>query len=99
MFVFILIRTNRPIVYSCSWPAYQVGTATPPNYQVLTNHLLSTNLPHSYRFSIMFFVFIKKRIAKYCNLWRNYDDIQDSYDSFHSISDWFASQQSNLSCK
>lgn len=49
-----LNKTNRPMVYSCSWPAYQEGTIQ-PNYE---------------------------KIAKYCNLWRNYDDIQDSFDRF-----------------
>jgi len=25
------------------------------------------------------------KIAKYCNIWRNYGDIDDSWDSVHSI--------------
>ena len=49
-----LNKTNRPMVYSCSWPAYQEPTMH-PNYE---------------------------KIAEYCNLWRNYDDIQDSFDRF-----------------
>ena len=47
-----LNATGRPIVYSCSWPAYQIGQN--PNY---------------------------KAIAENCNLWRNWDDIDDSWDS------------------
>lgn len=31
-----------------------------------------------------------------CNLWRNFDDIQDSWDSVLSISDWFHSNQDSL---
>ena len=60
-----LNQTNRPMVYSCSWPAYQVGSNIQPNYTL---------------------------IAKYCNLWRNYDDIDDTFDSVYSITEWFASQ-------
>ena len=47
-----LNATGRPILYSCSWPAYLVGSKTIP-----TNYTL---------------------IGIYCNLWRNYDDIQVS---------------------
>jgi hypothetical protein len=56
-----LNKTNRPMVYSCSWPAYQVDAKIQPNYL---------------------------RIAKYCNLWRNYDDIDDSFSSVNGIVDW-----------
>jgi alpha-N-acetylgalactosaminidase len=49
-----LNATGRPIVYSCSWPAYLKD----PDYAT---------------------------ISKTCNLWRNYDDIQDSLDSVLSI--------------
>ena len=65
-----LNQTNRPMVYSCSWPAYQVFAKIDPNYEL---------------------------IAKYCNLWRNYDDIDDTFDSVYTITEWFASQQDNLS--
>jgi alpha-N-acetylgalactosaminidase len=37
------------------------------------------------------------RIAEYCNLWRNYDDIDDSFDSVSSITEWYVSQQDILS--
>lgn len=65
-----LNETDRPMVYSCSWPAYQVFSKMDPNYQL---------------------------IAKYCNLWRNYDDIDDSFDSVYTITKWYASQQETLS--
>ncbi|KAK4884300.1 hypothetical protein RN001_000571 [Aquatica leii] len=32
-------------------------------------------------------------LAKVCNLWRNYADIQDSYSSMTTIADWFAQNQ------
>ena len=47
-FGFYLNNTKRPILYSCSWPAYTSG-------HIKTDY---------------------KLIAKYCNIWRNYDDIQ-----------------------
>ena len=64
-----LNATGRPMVYSCSWPAYQEGTTIHPNYT---------------------------KIAEYCNLWRNWDDIQDSYASLNSIIGWFDGKQSEL---
>lgn len=53
----VLNGTGRPILYSCSWPAY-----THPNMPL--------------QFDLM---------GEYCNLWRNYDDIWDSYSSITSI--------------
>uniref|UniRef100_A0A8C3BBV4 Alpha-galactosidase n=1 Tax=Cairina moschata TaxID=8855 RepID=A0A8C3BBV4_CAIMO len=64
-----LNATGRPIVYSCSWPAYQGGLPPKVNYTLL---------------------------ATICNLWRNYDDIQDSWDSVLSIVDWFFANQDML---
>ena len=59
-------RAVRPILYSCSWPAYQVDEGTQPDY---------------------------KSIAHSCNLWRNYDDIMDSWQSVLSIIDFYAKNQ------
>lgn len=36
-------------------------------------------------------------IAKYCNLWRNYLDIDDSWESVSNIIEWFAQDNGNLS--
>ncbi|XP_015282997.1 PREDICTED: alpha-N-acetylgalactosaminidase [Gekko japonicus] len=35
-------------------------------------------------------------LTNVCNLWRNYDDIQDSWDSVLSIVDWFSKNQDVL---
>ena len=59
-----LNETGRPIVYSCSWPAYWGSKL--PNYSA---------------------------IAKSCNLWRNYGDIQDSYDDVLDIIDHYGDHQ------
>ena len=36
-------------------------------------------------------------IADSCNLWRNYDDINDSWDSVYGILQWFGDNQDRLS--
>lgn len=61
--------TGRPIVYSCSWPAYWTTENLDPNYTA---------------------------IATTCNLWRNWDDIDDSWDSVLSIIDYFGDHQDEL---
>ena len=37
-----------------------------------------------------------KQIAQSCNLWRNYDDIGDSWSSVTGIMSWFAEDQGNF---
>ncbi|KAL8617053.1 hypothetical protein ACOMHN_014224 [Nucella lapillus] len=66
---FYLNRTGRPILYSCSWPAYITGGGKIPPY---------------------------KDIAQHCNLWRNYADIGDSWESVSGIISWFAEDKGNF---
>uniref|UniRef100_A0A4W3HXU1 Alpha-galactosidase n=1 Tax=Callorhinchus milii TaxID=7868 RepID=A0A4W3HXU1_CALMI len=66
---FALNATGRPIVYSCSWPAYEGGLPPHVNYTLLGN---------------------------ICNLWRNFDDIEDSWDKVLSIINWFGDHQNVL---
>ncbi|CAI6346860.1 unnamed protein product [Macrosiphum euphorbiae] len=61
-----LNSTGRPMVYSCSWPAYQEEKGMLIDYASM---------------------------AKHCNLWRNYDDIDDSWESMIKIADYFAQKQ------
>ncbi|XP_060833878.1 alpha-N-acetylgalactosaminidase-like [Rhopalosiphum padi] len=61
-----LNNTGRPMVYSCSWPAYQEEKGMLIDYASM---------------------------AKHCNLWRNYDDIDDSWESMIKIADYFAQKQ------
>jgi len=61
-----LNKTGRPIVYSCSLPAYQEEASMEINYPLL---------------------------VEICNIWRNYDDIGDSYHSMMGIVDYFAAKQ------
>jgi len=58
--------TKRPILYSCSWPAYVVGEGKEPDYA---------------------------SIAQHCNLWRNFNDIMDSWPSVLEIIDFYTKHQ------
>ncbi|KAL6740959.1 hypothetical protein Aduo_014262 [Ancylostoma duodenale] len=61
-----LNATGRPIVYSCSWPAYLIDQPGKVDYNL---------------------------IAKSCNLWRNFDDINSSWKSILSIIDYYDHNQ------
>jgi alpha-N-acetylgalactosaminidase len=63
-----LNATGWPIVYSCSWPDYQLAEGKKPNYNLISQH---------------------------CNLWRNFDDIDDSWVSVLSIIDYYGSSNTS----
>ncbi|XP_030379086.1 alpha-N-acetylgalactosaminidase [Scaptodrosophila lebanonensis] len=65
----LLNRTGRPMVYSCSWPAYQEEEGQVPDYESLKEH---------------------------CNLWRNWNDIDDSLESVMQIIDYFGKNQDRI---
>ncbi|XP_034476454.1 alpha-N-acetylgalactosaminidase [Drosophila innubila] len=65
----LLNATGRPMVYSCSWPAYQEESGEVPDYESLKEH---------------------------CNLWRNWDDIDDSLESVMQIIDYFGKNQDRI---
>lgn len=60
-------QTARPMLYSCSWPAYLEDKGKP-----------------------------YKDIAKHCNIWRNWADVQDSWDSVLSIINYNAKYQDEI---
>ncbi|KAH8341419.1 hypothetical protein KR059_006603 [Drosophila kikkawai] len=62
----LLNATGKQMVYSCSWPVYQIYAGIQPNYSSIQSH---------------------------CNLWRNYDDIQDSWASVENIIDYYGNNQ------
>lgn len=68
-FGYALNDTGRPMVYSCSWPVYQIYSGMTPDWDSIVAH---------------------------CNLWRNFDDIQDSWASVTSIIDYYGDQQETL---
>jgi len=55
--------TGRPMLYSCSWPAY-----------------IAKDKPY-------------KQLQPMCNIWRNWNDIQDSFDSMMSIANYMGDHQ------
>ncbi|CAG0888799.1 unnamed protein product [Cyprideis torosa] len=57
------------MVYSCSWPFYQIYSGMEPDYDGIT---------------------------RTCNLWRNFDDIQDSWDSVTRIIDYYGKEQDKI---
>lgn len=61
-----LNATGRQMIYSCSWPVYQIYAGILPNFSSIIEH---------------------------CNLWRNYDDIQDSWASLETIIDYYGNNQ------
>ncbi|XP_066155959.1 alpha-N-acetylgalactosaminidase-like [Euwallacea fornicatus] len=64
-----LNETGRPILYSCSWPAYVEPKGIHPNYD---------------------------KMAKVCNLWRNWDDINDCWDNVTNILGFFSDNQDRI---
>ncbi|PVD35132.1 hypothetical protein C0Q70_06413 [Pomacea canaliculata] len=66
---FYLNRTGRPILFSCSWPVYQM------------EHNMTTNYTS---------------VAHTCNTWRNYEDIQDSFDSVLDILDFWGNNSGDF---
>lgn len=65
-FGYHLNRTGKSMIYSCSWPVYQIYAGMAPNYTSIIDN---------------------------CNLWRNFDDIQDSWASVESIIDYYGNNQ------
>lgn len=65
----LLNKTGRPMVYSCSWPAYEEPFGIRPNYEAL---------------------------VRTCNLWRNWDDIDDTWSNVTNILKWFSSNQDRI---
>ena len=69
-----LNKTKRPMVYSCSWPAYQTSWGRVLMFNNFHRSVAGPNY---------------KSIAEHCNLWRNFDDIYDSWDSVLGIINYY----------
>lgn len=59
------MKTQRPVLYSCSWGHYVERAGLPVPFRSLARH---------------------------CNLWRNYLDVQDNWDSVAGIIEFFHSR-------
>ncbi|UYV66836.1 hypothetical protein LAZ67_4003038 [Cordylochernes scorpioides] len=69
-----LNNTGRPILYSCSWPAYQDDK----DFPIIAGTSRKLMWQKDY-----------VAIAEHCNIWRNWDDIEDSWASITSIAKYF----------
>ncbi|XP_058984159.1 alpha-N-acetylgalactosaminidase isoform X2 [Musca domestica] len=65
----VLNNTGRPMVFSCSWPVYQIYAGIQPNFS---------------------------KVMEHCNMWRNFDDVQDSWASVESIIDYYGDNQDHI---
>jgi hypothetical protein len=83
----LLNATGRPMVYSCSWPAYEqfagIKVPKPQFFKIL--------LSKRFKFKVNL-----TPIAETCNLWRIWNDINDSWASVSSIIDFMATNQNRL---
>ncbi|XP_050296611.1 alpha-N-acetylgalactosaminidase-like [Anthonomus grandis grandis] len=64
-----LNQTGRPMVYSCSWPAYQEPLGIHADYD---------------------------KMQQVCNLWRNWDDVDDAWPRVTRIINWFSENQDRI---
>lgn len=89
----LLNKTDRPMVYSCSWPVYEESDDILV-YIVLDRKYLPKQVlvPLKCRVFQPNFELIKET----CNLWRNYGDIDDSWDTMTSITNYFAENQDRI---
>ncbi|KAF6120533.1 alpha-N-acetylgalactosaminidase [Phyllostomus discolor] len=78
------------------------GCCAPPGYPMMAAALNATGRPIAFSCSWPAYEgglppkVNYSLLADICNLWRNYDDIQDSWSSVLSILDWFADNQDVL---
>ncbi|XP_064198018.1 alpha-N-acetylgalactosaminidase-like [Anguilla rostrata] len=81
---------------------YSNGTVQEEGYPLMSKALNATGRPIAYSCSWPAYQGGLPPKASYtqlgeiCNLWRNYDDIQDSWDSVLTIVDWFSTNQDVL---
>lgn len=81
-----LNKTGRQMIYSCSWPVYQIYAGINVGINVIFAFILFIN----------FFIFVQPNyssIIEHCNMWRNFDDIQDSWSSLETIIDYYGNNQ------
>ncbi|KAF2355717.1 Glycoside hydrolase family 27 [Trinorchestia longiramus] len=113
LFGYYLNQTGRSIVYSCSWPVYQIYAGMQVNLAVIPMHIFKgypefglflnkTGRLILYECSWPFSQLRKgmqpnwTSIINTCNLWRNFDDIQDSWDSVQRIIDYYGDNQDDI---
>ena len=78
------------MIYSCSWPDYQLENGIQVRNDIVGK-------PY---FGKLYFIFSAQPnytfIGTHCNVWRNFDDIDDSWTSVTSIMDYYGDNQDTL---
>ncbi|KIH51750.1 alpha-galactosidase [Ancylostoma duodenale] len=102
-----LNSTGRPIMFSCEWPLYleheqdqkfyrqqyELGFTDLMNLKQLANHSIDQPVYyHAPNWSVVNYT----EIAQSCNLWRNYNDVANSWESVLSIINWYDRMQDKL---
>lgn len=87
----LLNATGRPMIYSCSWPVYQEYLGLTVRRIKIDYELMATTLIIQLQFQPNY-----EALKTHCNLWRNWGDIQDSYESLRKITEYFAANQSRI---
>lgn len=88
-FGFYLNQTGKSMIYSCSWPVYQIYAG-----MQVSIYEFPWFISLCYQFSRSFYLQPNySLIIENCNLWRNFDDIQDSWASVESIIDYYGNNQ------
>lgn len=77
-----LNQTGRKMLYSCSWPDYQRIAHYPIDWPLIAS---KKETP-----------FVSLTFEETCNLWRLYDDIQDSWASVAGIIEFWGSFQGTI---
>lgn len=93
-----LNNTGRAMIYSCSWPVYQIYAGIAVS---IVHHffVILSKFAIKHQFHCFFFRFKQPNfssIIEHCNLWRNFDDIQDSWQSLESIIDYYGNNQDSI---
>lgn len=77
------------MVYSCSWPVYQIYAGMQVGIDITSSYIII----HCVILNFIKFQPNYTAITEHCNLWRNFDDIQDSWNSLETIIDYYGNNQ------
>ena len=85
-FGYWLNQTGRPMIYACSWPVYQT-------YSGMTVRAERDSWSSQFDLHLISLQPNYTSIINTCNLWRNFDDIQDSWSSVERTIDYYGDHQ------
>ena len=90
-------KSSKDIKTGNSIKSNVITTLAPCQKQIKVYVNVFVLLTNTHRVHVSFFLQVNYTLlGEICNLWRNYDDIQDSWDSVQDITDWFFDNQEIL---